>query len=334
MIKKLRIMEAMGSSIPSWLKSRMSALAKPVYRGRYSSKKSRSDFADKVDVSRTTYHPMPIPRTSQEFNKINKDPNMVTVVHFSDDSRWGDTDKVWLVGFNDDISATFNGMEKPISRHASKNIIPHIIDYGYLELGGPEYDTLKMTRNYNKSDDRRTNAQYIQQSHKPEEDYVFGQGWVSAQGPTMQTWETKPGYDKSGYKITGIEKYKKMLAEIGLSNYEKTMDVIYDTYSELTSLIKLCRGSKTKLSAYNKINRYIVDKLADVEGQYLEYQATMNQEDGEGWSRDYANKYIKPRVKDALKTLQDYCRKANDFIEHITLDDWTDEDYDNFAWRL
>ena len=30
----------------------------------------------------------------------------------------------------------------------------------------------------------------------------------------------------------------------------------------------------------------------------------------------------------------DYEIQANDFIEHITLDDWTHEDYSKFEWRL
>ena len=323
---KLKIKEAMDSSIPSWLRPRLEKGKVP------------TQFLNRVDLANTVYHKLPVPRTPQEFNKIRKDPNQVTVTRLEDEK--GDT-LVWLAGYNDGAEFAPSGSwsdRKPISRHAAKNIIPYIIDYGYLDLGDSDWNKLRQDRRANRPEDRAKTAQYLSKSHEP--DYEFGYDeegkWarIYQQGPTMQTWKTKSGYDKSGYRITGIEKYKTMLANMGLDNYDRTMDRIYDSYEALAGMIRLCRGSKYKMETYRSLIDRIVHRLEDVEREYSDYTNTRDRGNEDGYSSGYAEKYIKPRVTSYLKYLRGYSKKADEFISHLTADDWTDEDFRRFSWNL
>ena len=331
---KLRIKEAMDPSVPSWIKATMKSLMKPVYRGRYSRTPGPSDFALKVDAANTVWHPMPVPRTSQEFNKVNKDPNQATVVHLRDDR---DNDIVWVVGFNDGVSAKLNGVDKEISRHAAKNILPYIEDYGYLEFSDSLADLRKARQANRPEDDRRSHAQKLKTIKGYDEyDYELGTDedgrWVKKfqQGPAYKRWETEKGFDKSGYRITGIEKYKEMLASIGLRNYDKTMDRIYDSYEGLTSVVRLCRGSRSKMQAYRQLVEQMARYFEDIDREYTDYLNTGE----DSYSAGYKERYIKPHIEEYLKRLRDKAKKADEFVMHLTSDDWTDNDYDNFAWRL
>jgi hypothetical protein len=330
---KLRIREAMDSSIPSWLRKTMSTFGKPINRGRYSRTPGPSDFSAKVDIANTTYHDLPIPRTSQEFNKLNKDPNRATVVHFKDIRG---NDVVWVVGFNDpevylDEKDIFNS--KPASRHAAKNILPRVIDYGYVEFSDDIAD-LRKSRAVNRPDDRdRSKAQHLKISHKP--DYKFTlDGKVYAQGPSMQTWEAEQGYDKSGYPIAGLDKYRKMLASMGLRNYDRTMDRIYDSYTGLVDTVRLCKGNRRKFSAYRNLTNVMMKYLDDVENYYNDYMQKLELEKENPEYGTYLSKDRKSSVEDCLKRLREYAKKADEFVSHLMSDDWTDEDYSDFDWRI
>ena len=310
---KLRIREAMDSSIPSWLRKTMSTFGKPIYRGRYSRTPGPSDFSAKVDIANTTYHDLPIPRTSQEFNKLNKDPNRATVVHFKDIRG---NDVVWVVGFNDpevclDEKDIFNS--KPASRHAAKNILPRVIDYGYVEFSDDIAD-LRKSRAVNRPDDRdRSKAQHLEISHKPDYEFTLD-GKVYAQGPSMQTWETEQGYDKSGYPITGLNKYKKMLADMGLTNYQRTLDRLLNTYEELV-------GIRRKLT--DRESRNIYTNLVSTFNQYLDYMENYY----DMYSKNPEYDWYEKDIVDSIRHLNDHSKKVREFISIVNSgsmhgDDW------------
>ena len=62
-----------------------------------------------------------------------------------------------------------------------------------------------------------------------------------------------------------------MLANMGLSNYDRTMDKIYDSYEGLAGTVRLCRGSKYKMETYRQLMDRIIHRLEDVEREYLDY---------------------------------------------------------------
>lgn len=322
---KLRIKEAMDSSIPSWLRAKLTKKVAP------------NQLRDKVDIANTVYHPMSIPRTAQEFNKIRKDPNQVTVVRLKDDR---DHEFVWLVGYNDGSyfapSGTYSD-DKPISRHAAKNLLSHIVDYGYLDIAPQELADIRKSRR-GKPLDRRKTAQYLNVSHQPDYDFGYDEegnwGRIYQQGPAMQTWKTVSGYDKSGYKITGIEKYKEMLASIGFRNYDAVMDKAYDAYTALTGLVRLCRGSKYKFKSYKTLVERFMRYLSEIEEQYMDYTDHSNDDSDYAYSDRYKERYIRPRIEQSMKQLRTTTKAADEFVKHVTDDDWTEEDYSDFEWRL
>lgn len=318
-IKKLRIREAMDPSIPSWLRKTMSKFGKPIYRGRYSKTTGPSDFSAKVDIANTTYHDLPIPRTSQEFNKLNKDPNRATVVHFKD---IGGNDVVWVVGFNDDLEVDLDETDrynfKPVSRQAAKNIIPRIIDYGYVEFSDDIAD-LRKSRKANRPDDRdRSKAQHLKISHKPDYEFTFD-GKVYAQGPSMQTWETERGYDKSGYPITGLDKYKKMLADMGLTNYQRTLDRLLNTYEELV-------GTRRKLT--DRESRNIYTNLVSTFNQYLDYMENYY----DMYSEEPESDWYKKDIVDSIRRLNDHSKKVREFISLVNSGSMHDNDWYSFRY--
>ena len=208
---KLYIKESFDQSIPDWLRPVLAYLAKTKKTSRYGRSFSRGAFPNKVDASTTVYTPMPIPRTSQEFRKINDDENIVTVVRLTDNNG---KEVIWVPGYKGDSErVTIDGTWKELGKFATKRILPCIDEYGYLTIGGPEYQSKIVTRDKNRPYDRLANAQYLD----IDEPYNPGYSWDKdkVHGPTRQTWQTRKGFDKSGYEITGIEKYKKKLAEMG-----------------------------------------------------------------------------------------------------------------------
>ena len=329
---KLRIKESMDQSIPSWLKPYIAELAKQRDHSRYGRDQGPSEFARKVNAATTTYTPLSIPRTAQEFNKIRKDPNQVTVIKLhTDDGR----PVVWIPNYGTwglDWGSRFNGVRKDgqgIDRYAAKDLIPNIDEYGYLTIDPEGLSATRLSRS-NKPDDRRAHAQKLTYD-KPRGDY-WDEESGKLQGPTKQTWVTQSDrrgtkYDKSGYPITGIEKYKNMLAEMGVDNAAFIIDQAYDLYTELTSLAKSARGNRRSREAFARITEYFNKCLNSLENDYEDYLEIVAE------NPDYAG-YHKGRATESIRNLREYTKKAKEFIKHVKAGDWTEEDFSNFAWRL
>lgn len=328
---KLRIKESMDQSIPSWLKPYIAELAKKRDHGSYGRDQGPSEFARKVNAATTTYTPLSIPRTAQEFNKIRKDPNQVTVIKLhTDDGR----PVVWIPNYGTwglDWSSSFNGVRKDgqgIDRYAAKDLIPNIDEYGYLTIDPEGLSTLRISRS-RKPDDRRAHAQKL--TYREPKGNYWDEKSGRLQGPTKQTWVTQSDrsgeYDKSGYPITGIEKYKNMLAEMGVDNAASIIDQAYDLYTELTSLAKSARGNKRSREAFSRITEYFNKCLNSLEDYYEDYLETVAE------YPDYAG-YDKDRAAGSIKNLRNYTKKAKEFIKHVKAGDWTEDDFSDFSWRL
>lgn len=312
---KLFIKESMDSSIPNWLRKTLSGLGKPV-NGRYS--KGPGPFSRKVDIANTTYTELPIPRTANEFNTINKDPNQVTVVQLEDE--YG-RPFVWIPGYTGDehrIDWEHNYKARELQRTAAKKIIPHILSYGYLTMD-PEGLKAKRNSRANSPEDRYSKAQYLAVDKDVQskwDSYWDKDGEYHSgnlyQGPARQTWKTMSGYDKSGYKITGLEKYRKMLADMGVSNYETIIDDAFTVYERLAKALRLCRREPEKRDLVSSQSYSLIQMLQRIESAYDRYAAVMDTEDS--WSHDY----YKKDVTEYMKRLRGYVRDAKalcDFIE-------------------
>lgn len=323
---KLQIKEAMDSSIPTWLKSALSRLGKRVSAGRYNRGTRPSDFSQMVDIANTSYTRLPIPRTSQEFNTINKDPNHVTVIELEDE--YGRQPIVWIPGYlNDEATVDWehNWKARPLKATAAKKILPHVLEYGVLTIDPEGLKSVRSDRN-GLPDDRRMHAQHLVTDPirgTTKDGYgIWGRDEKKLQGPRKQHWELEKGYDKSGYRIQGLDKYKQMLAEMGVDQYNTVVDKALDSYEELASIVRLCRDDRSKREAHRRISDNILttfDRIEDAYKDYLE-QLEENPEYG-GWS--------KRNVVEYMRQLREYAKKAKDFIAFIK----SGSEYDQDAWK-
>ena len=291
-MRKLSIKESMDSSIPNWLRKTLAQQGKSS-TDRYGNKRP-SKLSAKVDLANATYTPLPVPRTGIEFNKINKDPNQVTVIRGVDPHG---NPFLWIPGYvSDGAMVSFDPDDKwatkSMDRWAAKKIIPYITDYGYLNLGGPELDAKRRAR-ANKPEDRYRNAQYIavdkdvqsKWDSYQDEDGEYHSGYLY-QGPARQTWKTRKGYDKSGYAITGLEKYRKMLADMGINNYENVMDETLSVYEEFATMPRKIRGNSRLFELYTRIGYSFMQALDRVDRAYQDYLSTKRAAQKYGYDPD------------------------------------------------
>lgn len=317
---KLYIKESMDSSIPNWLKPYLSKLGKPVSK-RYGNGVGPGPFSRKVDIANSVYTELPIPRTSNEFNTLNKDPNRVTVIQL--EPEYGDRSVVWIPGYLNDeqrIDWEHNYKARELQKTAVKKILPHVISYGYLTID-PEGLKAKRDARAGTPEDRYRNAQYLSVDKDVQskwdsywdKDGEYHSGYLY-QGPARQTWKTTGGYDKSGYKITGLEKYRKMLADMGVSNYETIIDDAFSTYERLAKALRLCRREPEKRDLVSRHSYNLIQMLQRIESAYDRYAEVMDRDPKDSWSYDY----YKKDVTQYMKHLRGYVRDAKalcDFIE-------------------
>jgi hypothetical protein len=311
---KLYIKESMDSSIPNWLKPYLSKLGKPVSK-KYGNGVGPGPFSRKVDIANSVYTELPIPRTSNEFNTLNKDPNRVTVIQL--EPEYGDRSVVWIPGYLNDeqrIDWEHNYKARELQKTAVKKILPHVISYGYLTID-PEGLKAKRNARTNAPEDRHRNAQYLQTTHDLSDKGGWDSegNWTYPQGPAMKTWQTRKGYDKSGYAITGLEKYRKMLADMGVSNYERIIDDAFSVYERLAKALRLCRRDADKRDLVSRQSYNLIQMLQRIESSYDRYAEVMDKSE-DSWSYDY----YKKDVTEYMKQLRGYVRDAKalcDFVE-------------------
>ena len=317
-MRKLSIKEYMDSSIPNWLRKTLEQHGKNSI-DRFGNKRP-SKLSAKVDLANATYTPLPVPRTGIEFNKINKDPNQVTVIRGVDPHG---NSFLWIPGYvSDGTQVSFDPNDrwamKSMDRWAAKKIIPYITDYGYLNLGGPELAAKRGSRS-NKPEDRYRNAQYVKTSHDLSDTFEYGMDddgnyrKIYAQGPAMKTWQTRKGYDKSGYEITGIDKYKRMLADMGIAKYDETIDNAFTLYEEFSTMFRKVRKDDQLRELYMRISSSFVQCLERVERAYNTYMTAIEEYDKYGWSLEDES-WSKKDLRTTMKWLNETVEQMRLFI--------------------
>ena len=312
---KLQIKEAMSNTIPSWVK----AILK---RDDYYTRDMRRD----IDIANTVWHELPVPSSSNQLNQLLQDPSKYVIIRFTDDHG---TPVVYSNEYWSSSQPYCGGRYRNIDKVPKKYMLSNLIDIGYLDadptgLKQKRSDRAK-SRNGAAGLNRQKLAQYPEYKKIKTTDYWADENDI--QGPRQQVWKTVDGYDKSGYKITGIEKYKNMLANMGLSNYEGILNSSFDAYEEFSKIFRMCRDSSMKIRGFREISNNFLDIVKQLDyyhNMYNKEQQTWkdnpNTTFGKSWYEDDVKKYIK-RLRDQARIMKDFTK----FIqsgEDIDAEDW------------
>lgn len=280
---KLQIREALDSSIPSWLKDTIETskgwFGKMGPTGdRWSASRSIFGNVSNLDLNTTTYHELPVPKTSREFNQIMDFEDKVAVMRGTDESG---KEFVYAARVNNP-KIDFGGRNK---KNASdipvKYLLNMITDFGYLEVS-PNVVDLRQSRRSNPPVDRNRDA--------------------------MGNY----GYDKSGYRKTGLDKYKDILGEMGLSQYESILEDGFETYDTLNSMVRQFRNEPDKLLDINNFTGQFLQTLRHLQREYQQINVDDNVSEVE---KRYA-RFARSHAKSYLLQLKKIVREMKQYLDN------------------
>jgi len=272
---KLQIREALDSSIPSWLKDTIETskgwFGKMGPSGNFNSA-PRSTFGNvsNLDLNTTIYHELPIPRTSREFNQIMDSEDKVAVMRGTDERG---NEFVYAARVNNP-KIDFGGRNKKYASDVPvKYLLNMITDFGYLEVS-PDVVDLRQSRSSNKPVDRNRDR--------------------------MDTY----GYDKSGYEKTDLKKYKDMLGEMGLQQYDSILEDGFETYDTLNSMLRQFRNEPDKILDIKNMTNNFLDTLRNLQLAYKDsnYETNPNYKN---YARGHAKSYIL-QLKRIVREMKQY----------------------------
>ena len=280
---KLQIKEALDSSIPGWLKDTIKTTrgwyGKTGPSGEYISA-PRTQFGNvgNLDLNTTLYHELPVPKTSREFNQIMDSEDKVAVMRGTDERG---KEFVYAARVNNP-KIDFGGRNKKYASDVPvKYLLNMITDFGYLEVS-PDVVDLRQSRRSNKPADRNRDR--------------------------MDSY----GYDKSGYPKTGLDKYKNILGEMGLQQYESILEDGFETYDTLNSMLRKFRNEPDKiLDIRNMTNRFL-DTLRQLQ---LDYRNTAEDEADPELRQRYA-RYARERAKPDILHLRKIVREMKQYLDN------------------
>ena len=280
---KLQIKEALDSSIPSWLRDAIETnkgwYGKTGPSGEYINA-VRTQFGNvgNLDLNTTIYHELPVPKTSREFNQIMDSEDKVAVMRGKDER--GD-EFVYAARVNNP-KIDFGGRNKKYASDIPvKYLLNMITDFGYLEVS-PDVVDLRRSRRSNKPVDRNRDR--------------------------MDSY----GYDKSGYQKTGLEKYKDMIGEMGLSQYDSILEDGFETYDTLNSMVRQFRNEPDKLLDINNFTSQFLQTLRHLQREYQE----INVDDDESEIKKSYAKYARGHAKSYLLQLRKIVREMKSYLDN------------------
>jgi len=282
---KLQIKEALDSSIPSWLKDTIKK-----NRGWYAKTgpsgdlimASRTQFGNvgNLDLNTTIYHELPVPKTSREFNQIMDSEDKVAVMRGTDER--GD-EFVYAARVNNP-KIDFGGRNKKYASDVPvKYLLNMITDFGYLEVS-PDVVDLRKSRRSNKPMDRDRSAAEM----------------------------GRYGYDKSGYEKTGLKKYKDILGEMGLEQYDSILEDGFETYDTLNSMLRQFRNEPDKILDIRNMTNQFLDTLRQLQ---LDYKNTAEDNADPEIRQRYA-RYARERAKPDILHLRKIVREMKQYLDN------------------
>ena len=320
---KLQIKEAMSSTIPDWLRP---ILSKPKKGQHYDSARN---IRDEVDIANTEWHPIDVPTSAAQLNRLLQDTSKYVFVRFYND--YGDP-VVYSNYYQSNSQPKVGGKWRDIEKVPKKYMLDNLIDIGYLDTDKAGIRQKQIDRRKSREGalglNRKQLSQYPEYKRIRTSDYYADENKI--QGPRQQVWLTRDKYDKSGYLITGIEKYKDMLAQMGLSNYESILDQAYDAYEDFTKIFRLCRDNPSNIRAFRAISNEFLDIIKNLDYKYAQYQKEQDTVRKHPEMKDWESWYEKD-VKKSLKQLRSSTRVLNDFAKIIQSGDGflDDSTYEN-----
>ena len=320
---KLQIKEAMSSTIPDWLRP---ILSKPKKGQFYDNARH---IRDEVDIANAEWHPIETPGSAAQLNKLLQDSSKYVFIRFYND--YGNP-VVYSNYYQSDSQPKVGGKWRDIEKVPKKYMLDNLIDIGYLDTDKAGIRQKQIDRRKSREGalglNRKQLAQYPEYKRVRTTDYYADENKI--QGPRQQVWLTRDKYDKSGYLITGIEKYKDMLAQMGLSNYEGILDQAYDAYEDFTKIFRLCRDNPSNIRAFRAISNEFLDIIKNLDYKYAQYQKEQDTVRKHPEMKDWESWYEKD-VKKSLKQLRSSTRVLNDFAKLIQSGDGflDDSTYEN-----
>lgn len=308
---KLHINEGIDSSIPQWLKKELVS-------------KGYNGVSGKIPVDSVTYTPRGM--TVQDLQTILKGDrrNIPAGRAYVFRLRGDYGERIWIYPYQEAPNMDVKGRYRDVDKMSAKTFADLVTQVGILEWDAGAYQRKKRERRDNKPFDRNRYKQKstIELPHDINRRYND----PPTQGPPHRVWSdtTRYGdtwYDKSGYPITGLDKYKDMLAEMGFKNLIPTLADAYDTYTMFTSYAPRCMGKPTKIDVFSSISRQFLDMLSRIEREYEEYKQYAGRDST--WAS-----FNRKHIEQYLRELRKQSRRADTFMDLID----TNDD-DEVKWR-
>lgn len=210
-----------------------------------------------IDLAHATYIPAPIPEDGH--NEVFKEARYLRVYRIKEgDGSYARYPRLWIEGVNDEMRLDLEdeARYKAVGNISKKKLMPHVVEFGYIDLANSDNTTAMIKKDRAKRKegaialDREKYAQY---GSRPLLRLDRGvNGWKHIYGD-IEAWITKSGYDKSGYPLNP-DKYKKILDDVGLSDYESRLDKYYERIENIrTKVINILtnidiKGKDSKLA--------------------------------------------------------------------------------------
>ena len=252
-MKKKSLKEDYDPSIPEWVKK---AIKSDIWRDH-----RRNAKLGRIAWDKAKYISDEVP-TSNRDPRL-KDPNRLNLFKFKN----GSSDAFYKGDFIQDLWINW----RPISKTPWKNIIPHIDEFGYIDLtdsNNSNADVRSDRREIKKdsvldpdSPNYRGQGQYHHRSDRY--DYKTGESWVDYE------WIMTSGQDKSGYKLDPYRLQRK-LDNIGFKEVSSRIESFYNQLESVRlQLINLLSSLDVKNMTLAKNTNYTTN--ADVVSQTARY---------------------------------------------------------------
>lgn len=282
---KIRIKEAFDPSLPQWVKGYLEANSQ-----RFSG----------IDLANAKYRDVTSTVSNKELSAAQKD--------------WPDWGNFIIRGIDDGgkefifVPCTWTGERvlyknqlRDLDKAAGRWLLDHAEEIGRLEFDREGLLNLRTQRGKDK-EGSNWNRDKVKQRKDRWGDWVTGD-WSG-------------NFDKSGYPITRLEKYKIMLGAMDLEKYEDVLDEAYDLYAQLQGCAPLVRGNDYKKRAFVEVTQRFLDKFETLDRYYRMYP------DGN---------YYATQLKRDLYDFRGFNNSIAEFIDHLMMDDMDDDYYKKIA---